>query len=242
MKIAIRGGHNYGVTGAHGIVDEVVEDRKIYIKVMDYLKQLGHAVLDVTPSRTNTSAEDLTFGVSKANAWGANYFCSIHLNAGDGRGTEVLYQSTKGKEIAERISAKIATLGFTNRGAKSNTRSLYELKQTNAVANIIECFFLDSQVDIDLYSKVGVDAIAKAIAEGITGQTVKIETKKTKFPLPLKMISNAAAFKIESNNPKIVKEFLKDQLITAIDESNEFYKLIINGVDAWIEKKATTNR
>lgn len=244
MKIAIRGGHNYGVPGAHGIVDEVVEDRKIYIKVIDYLKQLGHEVLDVTPSKTSTSAEDLTFGVSKANAWGADYFCSIHLNAGGGQGTEVLYQSTKGKEIAERISAKIATLGFKNRGAKPNSRGLYELKKTSAVANIIECFFLDKQSDAYLYRKVGVDKLAKAIAEGITGQTVKIEveTKEPKFPLPLKMLEDATAFKIENGKPKVVKEFLKDQLITAREEEDEFYLLNINGVYAWIEKKSTTNR
>ena len=179
MKIAIRGGHNYKVPGAHGIVDEVEEDRKIKDVVIKYLKQLGHSVLDVTPedSYIDTSSEDLSFGVSKANAWGADYFCSIHLNAGGGQGTEVLYASIKGKQIAQRISSKIAALGFRNRGAKPNTRGLYELNRTVAVANIIECFFLDSQKDVDLYRKVGVDAIARAIAEGITGQTIKVETE-----------------------------------------------------------------
>lgn len=179
MKIAIRGGHNYGVTGAHGILDEVAEDRKIYSRVIGYLKQLGHEVLDVTPDRTSTSAEDLTFGVSKANVAKVDYFASIHLNAGGGRGAEVLYQSARGKVIADRIALKLSELGFTNRGAKVNTRGLYELKKTTAVANIIECFFIDSEEDAALYNKVGVDAIAKKIVEGITGQIV---TDLPKYP------------------------------------------------------------
>jgi N-acetylmuramoyl-L-alanine amidase len=174
MKIAIRGGHNYQVTGAHGIVNEVTEDRKIYARVIDFLKQLGHQVLDVTPDRTNTSAEDLSYGVNKANAWGADYFASIHLNATPGGyGTEVLYKSTKGKEYAEKIVKELAILGFRNRGAKQDVRGLYEFNHVKAPNNIVECFFCDSQSDVDLYNKVGVDVIAKAIVKGITEQTVQ---------------------------------------------------------------------
>jgi len=179
MKIAIRGGHNYGVPGASGILDEVAEDRKVYAKVIEYLKKLGHEVLDVTPNKTSTSAEDLSFGVSKANSWGADYFCSIHFNAGGGRGTEVLYYngSSKGKSKAEKIANKIAGFGFVNRGAKVDTRGLYELRNTKMPANIIEVCFVDSNVDAELYRKVGVSNIARAIAEGITGQIIKVETE-----------------------------------------------------------------
>jgi hypothetical protein len=52
----------------------------------------------------------------------------IQLNAyyGTANGSEVLYQSEKGKVIAARISSKIAELGFKDRGPKPN--SMY--KQT----------------------------------------------------------------------------------------------------------------
>ena len=173
MKIAIRGGHSLDVRGASGVVDEVTEDRKIYAKVRDYLKQLGHDVLDVTPGNSGTSSIDLSVAVNKANAWGSDYFVSIHLNATPGGyGTEVLYKSDKGRQYAERIVNEIAALGFRNRGAKADTRSLYEFNHVVAPNNIVECFFCDSQSDVDLYNKVGIDALAKAIAKGITGQEV----------------------------------------------------------------------
>lgn len=240
MKIAIRGGHNYKVPGAHGIVDEVIEDRKIKDAVIKYLKQLGYEVLDVTPEESyiDTSTEDLIFGVSRANVWGSDYFCSVHLNAGGGQGTEVLYESDKGKEIAERISAKIASLGFKNRGSKPNTRGLYELRKTNAVANIIECFFSDSQVDVNLYKKVGVDAIALAIAEGITGQKIVV-TK----PMPLKVTNDMVAMGLDKNGQIYpVKEFKKNDLITVSRIVNRLGEVDINGVKAYITMGYTTTR
>jgi N-acetylmuramoyl-L-alanine amidase len=184
MKIAIRGGHNYGVTGANGVVNEVAEDRKIYPEVIEWLTIDGNEVLDVTPNKTSTSAEDLSYGVDKANEWGADYFASIHLNAGGGVGTEALYQSANGQIIAGRISASVASLGFTNRGAKPNTRGLYELKYTNMVANIVECFFCDSQSDVALYNSVGVSMLAKKIAEGMVGHEIKKPEPVVEAPKP----------------------------------------------------------
>lgn len=239
MKIAIRGGHNYGVTGASGILNEVTENRKIYIKIIKYLKDLGHEVLDVTPKRTSTSIEDLKYGVSKANLWGADYFCSIHFNAGGGMGTEALYYngSSRGKAIASSVSTKIASLGFKNRGAKIDTRGLYELKKTKMPANIIEVCFVDNKIDVALYKKIGIDKIAKSIAEGITGQRI-IE----KYSLKLKVIKSVQVIKIDGTGLKVVKEFKVNDLITAVGEKNEFYELRINGVRCWVSKEAVVKR
>jgi len=174
MKIAIRGGHNPGVPGAHGILDEVTEDRKYYKAVMNNLLALGHAVLDVTPGNTVTSGADLTYGVNKANAWGAELFVSCHVNAAGGAGTEVIYApgSTKGQEYATKVNQAIAALGFKNRGAYADVRGLYEIKNTKMPCIILEPFFCDNQGDVDLYRKIGPDALGKAIAEGICGQKV----------------------------------------------------------------------
>jgi N-acetylmuramoyl-L-alanine amidase len=187
MNIAIRGGHNWNIQGADGIVNEVGKDREIYPKIIEWLQKDGNVVLDVTPNATDSKSEDLQYGVSRANDWCADYFCSIHLNAsnGNGHGTEALYESEEGRIIAERIANSVASLGFTNRGAKPNERGLYELNNTNMVSNIIETFFCDNQGDVDLYNSVGVDLFAKKVAEGIVGHEINdLECEVDNMRLP----------------------------------------------------------
>jgi N-acetylmuramoyl-L-alanine amidase len=169
-----RGGHNFNITGASGLVDEVTEDRKIYPKVIEYIEKAGERAVDCTPEVTETKSEDLAYGVSKANSEGVDIFASIHLNCsdGNGHGTEVLYKSEAGRIYAERIVNKLAALGFTNRGAKEDTRGLYEFAHCNMPNVIVECFFCDNQADVDLYNSIGPDAIGKAIAEGILGRDI----------------------------------------------------------------------
>lgn len=221
MKIAIRGGHNYGVPGAKALLDEVTEDRKIYAKVAEYLKQLGHEVLDVTPEKTSTSNEDLSYGVSRANTAKADLFVSCHVNAGGGKGCEVLYYngSSKGKDYATKVVNSIASLGFNNRGAKADSRRLYELKHTSMPAIIIEPFFLDTQSDVDLYNNIGVDKLAKAIAEGITGQKVPepkpIQTEKSNNTLYKVQVG---AFAGKGNAEKLAAELKSKGYSTIIKE------------------------
>lgn len=193
MKRAIRGGHNYGVTGASKIVDEVTEDRKIYPEVIKWLRAAGEDVLDVTPNRTETKQEDLRYGITKAKAWGAQYFASIHLNCWDTvapNGSEVFYNpnSPEGKATAERISAKLSSLGFKHRGAKADP-DFYEPKNFNP-ANIVECFFCSSPVDVALYKKLGPGVIGKAIAEGMIGRDIK-EIKEEEKELEYLILLNS---------------------------------------------------
>ena len=170
MKIAIRGGHSLDIRGAKGIIDEVDEDRKITAKTVEYLKHLGHDVLDVTPEKSGSSASDLSIPVDIVNRWGADIFASIHINAGGGRGSEVLYISDKGNKIATNVVNKLTGLGFVNRGPKKDVRGLYEFKYCVCPNVIVEVCFCDSADDCLLYKKIGVDSIAKAIAEGLVGQ------------------------------------------------------------------------
>lgn len=182
---AIRRGHNYQATGAVGLVSEVHEADKIKSYVVHYLQLAGEQIKDVSPGNMDRSS-DLAYGVKLANNLNANYFGSIHLNSFDrsAYGVEVLYYpgSAEGKIMAERIASKISSLGFYNRGAKADTRGLYELRKTSMVANIIECFFCDSAKDVETYNRVGSEAIGKAIAEGILGRDINGATSKPVAP------------------------------------------------------------
>ena len=176
-KIAVRGGHCPKVTGSSAILDELTEDRLVKNSVIKYLNQLGNEVLDVTPpDSTSSSSSDLSYGVTKANNWGAELFVSIHFNKAydsynGALGTEVCVYSEH--DIAKRVVNSLAGLGFKNRGQKIRT-GLYELKHTNMKSMIVETCFVEATEDVTLYKKLGYDLVGKTIAEAISNK--KIDT------------------------------------------------------------------
>lgn len=176
----IHGGHNKIVPGASSYLNEVTEDRKIAAGVLKLLKAQGHTVYDCTDDVGKTQGANLANIVAKCNKHSAALDISIHFNAakkdtGDGKtkGVEVFVysSSSKAKDAATRVCKKLAALGFTNRGVKTST-ALYVLKNTKSPAMLVEVCFVDDKDDANLYNKLGVDKICKAIAEGILNKTI----------------------------------------------------------------------
>ena len=175
MKITVRGGHCPKVTGVSALINELTEDRKVKDAVIKYLKELGNTVLDVTPPDSISSlSADLSYGVNKANEWGADLFVSIHFNKAyasynGALGTEVCVYSEN--DVAGRVVNGLASLGFKNRGQKVRT-GLYELKNTKMKSMIIEVCFVEATEDVALYQRLGYDTIGKTIAEAIANKKV----------------------------------------------------------------------
>lgn len=188
MKIAVRGGHCPNVPGSRGIIDELKEDRLVKNAVIKYLNQMGVSVLDVTPpDSTSSSSVDLSYGVNKANNWGADLFVSIHFNNAystynGALGTEVCVYSEY--DIAGRVVNKMASLGFRNRGQKVRT-GLYELKHTSMKSMIVEVCFVEATEDVALYKKVGYDYIGKTIAEALVNRSSGVTPTPTPTPEPV---------------------------------------------------------
>lgn len=188
MKIAVRGGHCPNVPGSRGIIDELKEDRLVKNAVIKYLNQMGVSVLDVTPpDSTSSSSADLSYGVNKANNWGADLFVSIHFNNAystynGALGTEVCVYSEY--DIAGRVVNKMASLGFRNRGQKVRT-GLYELKHTSMKSMIVEVCFVEATEDVALYKKVGYDYIGKTIAEALVNRSSGVTPTLTPTPEPV---------------------------------------------------------
>lgn len=175
MKIAVRGGHNFTVPGARGIIDETTEDRKVKDAVIKYLRAAGHTVLDVTsPDSCSTISSDLVYGVNKANNWGADLFLSFHFN-----NCYNTYNGALGSETcvynymdtAQRIVDALGKLGFKNRG-QIIRKGLYELRESKMPSIIIETCFVEATEDVKLYRRLGVDAIAKAISEAVCNKSI----------------------------------------------------------------------
>lgn len=180
-KIAVRGGHTEKATGASALIDELTEDRKVKDAVIKYLRKLGYEVLDVTPpvNYTSSISADLAYGVNKANEWGADLFISIHFNKAydsynGALGSEVCVYSNY--DIAQRVVNSLESLGFKNRGQKIRT-GLYELRNTNMKAMIVETCFVEATEDVALYRRLGHDKVGQAIAEAIVnGKAVENTT------------------------------------------------------------------
>lgn len=177
MKIAVDCGHCPKSTGASGYLDELTEDRKIGKALVDELKARGHKVIDVTPA--DSEAESFSGRARRANNAAADFFVSIHLNAGGGTGTEVYTTSTSGaKNEAKRTSAAVAeVLGLKNRGHK--TANYTVLVKTDMPAMLVEVCFVDTSKDAEAYRATTPGKIAAAIADGILGESKGVVATET---------------------------------------------------------------
>ncbi len=186
-KLAGRAGHNFKAVGSSLILDESTEARKIFTSSFNYLNPVTDFI-DCTPYHDPPNqVDDLKYGVNKANSNNADFFYSVHLNKAYSTvqdyaiGSEVwVYDSNSTEAIkkGKAILSNLEKLGFKNRGIKYS-KNLFELNSTNSEAIIVECFFLDSKVDTDLYDKLGSDKIGQAIANGLDSRVpFSLETKK----------------------------------------------------------------
>ena len=168
-KYNVHAGHIWLVTGANSYLDETKEDRIVKDEVIRLLRQEGHIVYDCTDEGGRTQSENLRNIVKKCNAHSVDLDVSIHLNSGGGTGVEVWNYDRRTKDVSDRICLAISEkLGIRNRGSKF-TQNLYVLNNTDSKAVLIECCFVDSEIDYDAWSG---SQCAKAIVEGILGESI----------------------------------------------------------------------
>jgi len=169
MKFGIDSGHNCPPdTGARGIKVEDNLTLDVGNRVISKLRALGHEVVVCKPSSANTVTESLSKRCATANASRVEVFVSIHFNAFNrqANGTEVFAASDNGRKIAKPVLDEIVKLGFFNRGVKSGSH-LYVLKNTNMPAILVECCFIDSAKDMNIFNP---ETMANAIVKGLTGK------------------------------------------------------------------------
>jgi N-acetylmuramoyl-L-alanine amidase len=118
-----------------------------------------------------SNSTSLAARVNDANAWGADYFISIHTNASsnpDASGTEAFAYSrpsrafSLGEDIVEGVSA---ATGLRNRGMKTRP-GLYVLRRTSMPAVLVELGFITNPSDAALMNSRP-DLFARGIYNGI---------------------------------------------------------------------------
>ncbi|MBS4894057.1 MAG: N-acetylmuramoyl-L-alanine amidase [Veillonella parvula] len=198
MKIAVRRGHNFQAKGAVALLNEVVEANKVYKSVIRNLELAGHTVYDVTPNDCDVNS-DLRYGVNRANSLNVDLFISIHFdkcynsyNGHLGTGTWVSGFGGNAEKYAKNIVNSIANgTGLKNRGVKTNPK-LYELRNTDMPAVIVEVCFCEATEDVRIYKEKGHDYIGKLISEGIHGNNIN---SSVPTPPPTESNSSQVSYK-----------------------------------------------
>lgn len=178
MKFGIDLGH--GVASDRGAVGNIAEETIINAVgslVISKLKALGHSVVELRPVSATSVSNSLEQRYNKADYYNVDMVVSIHANAGGGKGTEVFTYKTKEVTQARAVLNNLIALGFTNRGIKDGS-GLAMVKRPKATAMLIEVCFVDTQSDVELYNSIGVEKVANAIVNGLTGQIVATDNKK----------------------------------------------------------------
>ena len=163
MKIFIDAGHGGKDPGAIG---NGLYEKDITLAVSLKLKALleKHGI-ETKMSRSIDTYLTINERYQLANAWNADYFISIHANAGGGTGTETLYYKADSKAYAQTLqSAFMDAMGLRDRGIKYRD-NVGVIRWANMPAVLIELAFIDTAADAVIL-KEKQDEMAQAIAKG----------------------------------------------------------------------------
>jgi len=169
-------------------------------------------------SRTGDTYPSLSARTKAANDWGADYFVSIHINAGGGTGFESYIfngtVSSKTKEYQKKVHQVIAAGdGWADRGMKRANFAV--LRETRMSALLTENGFIDRKEDAaKLKDPAFLKKLGRLHAEGIAkafGLRKKAKPAPKPDPKPSEgvWIVQTGAFKDKDNaeeRAKLIKE------------------------------------
>lgn len=188
-KIFLDPGHGGVDSGAtyKGLIERDI-NLIVALKCKEELEKHGNEVM---MSRTsNGQTVNLNERVRMANNWGATYYVAPHCNSGGGDRGEVIHSIYRGKglALAEKISTELKAIGqdtvkVYERQGTDNKDYYAVIRETNMDAVIVECAFLDNEVDNDIIDTLpeqehfGI-AIAKGVLKqlGIKSQSLNSQT------------------------------------------------------------------
>lgn len=189
MKIYVCTGHaNYGnmISSADGEsvggCNEYNYNRDLLPYIKKWCKKVGIECYTDTPKvgKLHSLEDEINYYIPQANAKNYDLVIQLHLNACNetASGCEVWYYSSSkmGMQYANSVCNKLGTI-WNNRGIK-DSKTLYWLRKTTAPSILIESFFCDNTSDYLKAVKLGLDAHAKLIVEGILGRDITIDNTR----------------------------------------------------------------
>ncbi|MCY7753647.1 N-acetylmuramoyl-L-alanine amidase [Bacillus haynesii] len=170
VKIFIDPGHGGTDPGASG---NGLQEKQLTLQIALALRNIllnEYQNVSVQLSRTSDQTVSLTQRTNAANSWGADYFLSIHINAGGGTGFEdyiypgVGAPTTTYRDLMHEEILKV--VDFRDRGKK--TANFHVLRETVMPALLTENGFVDHTNDAEkLKSSAFIQSIARGHANGL---------------------------------------------------------------------------
>lgn len=237
VKIYIDPGHGGSDPGATGYgLREKDINLDIGKKMRDMLNDYENVT--VRMSRTGDKTVSLSQRTRDANNWGADYYISIHINAGGGTGFESFvyrnvssrtsnYQRTIHNEIMKEIDLQ-------NRGMKK--ANFHVLRETRMPAILTENGFIDNRNDAN---KLKSSSFRTALARGHVNGIVKafnLKKKKKETETPPKQESPSknelykvqiGAFKERKNADDLVKKAKEKGFDAFVAEDDGLFRVQI---------------
>jgi N-acetylmuramoyl-L-alanine amidase len=182
FKIALNAGHGIYTPGKRCLkaldpkeTREWTLNARICEKVEEKLKAYtGYELirLDATTGEIDVA---LTARTNKANYWGADFYLSIHHNAGMKGGSgggiiSIVYTSASAKSVEWQTALYNALIKHTglkgNRSIPCPKQNLHECRESNMPCVLLELGFMDSSTDVPvILSEEYADKCATAIVE-----------------------------------------------------------------------------
>ncbi|OYD10000.1 N-acetylmuramoyl-L-alanine amidase [Paludifilum halophilum] len=220
-KVVIDPGHGGSDPGAvNGSYREKDFTLQIGLRVRDYLQ--NNYDVDLLMTRTSDQTVSLSERTQLANRNNADYFCSIHINAGGGTGWEsYIYNGSVSDKTVQAQNTIHSTVmgviggqyGVRDRGKKR--ANFHVLRESHMPAILLENLFIDTTSDLNLLRNSSfINDLSRAIGEGIA--------KALSLPgAPDKLYKVIAGSFQERQNAENRKQFLEENGIGAFIVSVE---------------------
>lgn len=225
FKLALDAGHGINTAGKRCLKSldpketrEWTLNSRIANYIEEYLKDYeGYSVLRVDDKDDGKTDIPLATRTTKANAWGADFYLSVHHNAGISGGsgggiTIFTHPTAKGAAVEWRNELYDSLIKHTglkgNRSSPKGTYNFHVLRETQMPAVLVELGFMDSKTDVPIIlTDDHARACAKAIVEtvvkrgGLKKKTVSTVTTSKKL-----YRVQVGAFSDRANAEKLSKE------------------------------------
>lgn len=233
VKIFIDPGHGGSDPGA---MANGLQEKNITLTIATDIREMltsEYENVSVQMSRTGDQTVSLSARTNAANNWRADYYLSIHVNAGGGTGFEsyvdpgvgrptVTYQEMIHQKVLEQVQ-------FPNRGLKQ--ASLHVVRESNMPAILTENGFIDHTVDAaKLKSSSFLESLARGHVNGIAAAfrlSKKAVTPPSQPPTNSLFRVQIGAFRNKTNADQLVGRAKAKGFQTYLKQEDKLYKVQI---------------